>query len=515
MSKSEDSVQQELIRCRKIISNMRDAIIIIGVDGKFLFISPQLAPMLGRTTIGATLDSVTDLIHPEDLPMLLDNFQKSVVKQKPSVTNPIIFRALHKNGHYIWLEGSTQCYLNESNQLIGFITVLRDITDRKHAEQRLKESEEMFRTISEQSLIGIYILQDGQLKYINNAGSKLVETSPEELMNIPASPLLQYIHPKDRDSLLQQTLLKQMECLEGLLNYAFRIITKSGKIRWLETFFKTIQYQGRPADLILAIDITDAKEAELARVKLLEEIKRQNDELNELARVKNEFFTDISHELRTPLTVIKGYTELLLQSSGLNPQDREDLERIQQNELKLERLVDELIEYTRLELKSIQFNDESFRLSEILPEIIKELSPLLQEKQLVVSASLGPDEFLHLDRFQISKVIKNLLENAIKYSFPHGKIFMNSKINSGAWTFSIKDQGIGIAPQELSKLFTRFTRLKNGQTFNKKGIGIGLALCKKIIDAYNGKIWAESEGLNKGATFTFNIPLSSKNESKN
>jgi len=126
---------------------------------------------------------------------------------------------------------------------------------------------------------------------------------------------------------------------------------------------------------------------------------------------------------------------------------------------------------------------------------------------VVFEEKFTPDTELVLDKQQSMKVVRNLLSNAIKFSLPWGTIFIKSRIEEGLWTFSIQDQGIGILEKDIPHLFSRFTRLKPAENMNVEGIGIGLAICKKIMDLYHGTIWVESDGLNRGSTFSFQITL--------
>jgi len=135
---------------------------------------------------------------------------------------------------------------------------------------------------------------------------------------------------------------------------------------------------------------------------------------------------------------------------------------------------------------------------------------MIQQKQVTIEEIIEPKMNIILDKIQIKKLLRNLLTNAIKFSFKGGKILIKSIINNGTWLFSIQDQGIGIQESDLSKLFSLFTRLKNRTEIDVTGLGLGLASCRKIVDAYGGTIWAESSGLNKGTTFYFQIPLTSQ-----
>ena len=374
----EKMLQESEKKYRSIIENIRDAVVIIGLDGQFQFVSPQIFDILGRSDIKADLSHIRKFIHKDDFKPLFTILQKALQEKTLVTEKELEFRVLHQSGHYIWLGCSSIPHFDENGQLVGFIALLRDITDRK-------ESEEI-------------------------------------------------------------------------------------------------------------------------RIKLLEEMQSHR-ELEEMNRLKDEFYADISHELRTPLTIIKGFTELFLDAPNLDEIQKNDLQVILKNEVRLERLLNEMLDYSRLKSGQIQFHPESFRVSELVNELKTEFEPLIGPKKLVFEEIFNPDEELFLDKNQIMKVIRNLLSNAIKFSFPQKTIFITSLIEEGVWTFSIQDQGVGIPKTDITYLFSRFTRLKHTEPLNTGGIGIGLAICKKIIDLCQGRIWADSEGLNTGSTFSFQINL--------
>jgi len=374
-------LQESEKKYRTIIEGIGDAVVIMGFDGKFQFISPQLFTMLGRSEIGSDLSEFHKFIHKDDLNQLYGLFQKVIQEKTVIPGKEIEFRALHQNGHFIWLASSSKEHYDENGKLIGFISILRDITERKEAEE--------------------------------------------------------------------------------------------------------------------------------IRIKLLEEMKSRK-ELEEISRLKDEFYADISHELRTPLTIIRGFIELIAGSPNLDETQKTDLQIILKNEMRLEHLINEMLDYSRLKSGQIQFQIEPFRVSEIVNEIKTEFKPIIEPKHLVFEEEFNPDIELVLDKNQMMKVIKNLLSNAIKFSFPSRKISIKSLIENGIWTFSIQDQGIGILEKDIPNLFSRFIKLRNAENMNPNGIGIGLAICRKIIDLYTGKIWVESTGLNKGSIFIFQIKLDKK-----
>ncbi|MHA1650750.1 MAG: PAS domain S-box protein [Candidatus Helarchaeota archaeon] len=729
---------------RNIIENVRDAVIVVGLDGKFKFVSPQLSQILGGIEIGPDLQSIMPLIHKDDVNYLFKNFQEAAKAETVLYNEGIEFRALHRDGRYIWLGASTKNYFDENGKLAGFITTLRDITKRKQievalqqnetalrerikelrclyeisrlfetsnisldalfygilkqippawqfsdkvcarikygereyktsnfketswklsvslevrkqditievfyiedlpffieeinllkeiglrlkhhleqkiakeelkrfktisdnanygmaisdlqgnliyindyfakvhgytpdeligknlaifhneeqmehvlelnrkllevgcynatevwhkhkngsifpmlmngikiatengeplymaataidiseqkkAEQKLRESEEKYRLIAQNANDLIAILDEKMTyEFVNNAYLKILGYSSAELIGKPA---IMIVHPDDQKSAIKH-LLNGFR--KGEAQMQLRVKRKDGKYVWIEIVGRIFSdNNGKKKGLIIGRNITKRRE-------LLEKIQKRNEELKELDHLKDDLFADISHELRTPLVAIKGFSELLLRSSNLDEIQRHDIEIILRNEDRLERLIHEMLDYSRLKSGKIFFKRDKIRVSKILQELKQELAPLIQEKQLIIEEYLNPDDELILDKHQITKVIRNLLTNAIKFSFPTGKITIKSNIHKGIWAFSVKDNGIGIPKNEIPHIFSRFVRLKNADMLQSTGIGLGLTICKKIIEAYNGKIWVESGGLNKGATFHFQLKL--------
>jgi len=254
-------------------------------------------------------------------------------------------------------------------------------------------------------------------------------------------------------------------------------------------------------------EITQQKLMEQKLQSAFQKIKNQNEKLKEIDRIKDEFYADISHEFRTPLVAIKGFAELLLTASNLEETQRDDIKIILRNERRIERLTSEMLEYSRLKSGKVKLQTDHFYISDIINEVEKEFLHKINQKQLIFNKIIQPDVELKLDKYQITKVITNLISNAIKFSFPGGKVTIESRIEEKIWKFSVRDNGIGIAKKDLPKLFSRFVKLQKQKGINEDGIGIGLAISKKIIDVYNGTISVESKGLNRGSTFKIELPL--------
>lgn len=354
----EKILQESEKKYRNIIENIKDAVVIIGLDGKFQFISSQLSEILGKREIGEDLSSIAHLIHKDDIKSLLNVFQKASKAKKVLIHEEVEFRVQHQDGHYIWLASSSKPHYDENGEMIGYLVLLRDITDRKETEE--------------------------------------------------------------------------------------------------------------------------------IRIRLLQEMQSHK-ELEEINRLKDELYADISHELRTPLTIIKGFTEFFLEAPNLNCTQKNDLRIILKNEMRLERLINEMLDYSRLKSGHIQLYNEPFRISAIVTEIKNEFEIIIKSNKLVFEEEFNPDVEVILDKNQIMKVIRNLLSNAIKFSFLDGTIFIKSLIEEGLWTFSVQDQGVGISGENIPKLFSRFIKLKQDENINPNGIGIGLVICKKTLIPIKGR----------------------------
>ncbi|MHA1468493.1 MAG: sensor histidine kinase, partial [Promethearchaeota archaeon] len=218
----------------------------------------------------------------------------------------ISYNMLKNDGTEFPAEATSSAIKDKDGKTIGIIGVAQDITKRKKAEQIVKESEEKFRTITEQSFMGVIILQDEKLKYVNEAAAKIFEYSSEEVMNWSKNHMVEKsIHPEDLLILREKRELRRRGEFNLKPYISYRVITKSGKIRWIDQFSRIIDYQGKEAELISIIDITDQKEAE----KIITE---ENKMLVELDQMRKELLTRVSHELKTPLVSIFSCSELLI-----------------------------------------------------------------------------------------------------------------------------------------------------------------------------------------------------------
>lgn len=234
------------------------------------------------------------------------------------------------------------------------------------------------------------------------------------------------------------------------------------------------------------------------------------DEVKGISKMKSDFISAVSHELRTPLTSIKGYASILMAGKlGTLPEAvKERLEKINKHSDSLVKLINDLLDISRIEAGKVEMKFEEASLNEIASSVVDLLQPQLREKEIELKTDLAQNlSQVLVDHSQVERVFINLLGNAIKFTPSGGGIKISARENHDSIEVIVADSGIGIAEQDLAKIFEEFYRVDNPLNQALKGSGLGLSLVKYIIEAHQGKIWAKSQ-LNKGSEFHFTLPKS-------
>ena len=237
--------------------------------------------------------------------------------------------------------------------------------------------------------------------------------------------------------------------------------------------------------------------------KLADDLKTANTRLRKLDKQKSEFISLASHQLRAPITSLKGYSSMILEGSygQISIGIREVVEKLFQSSKTLSLIIDDFLNLSRIERGKIEFHFSNKNVKEIISEVIDEMKPNIQEKNLELYVKIAKENYLsNIDGEKIKQVIRNLLDNSTKYTIK-GSISISLSKSKNKILLKISDTGIGIPQENCSNLFKKFCRLKNANDADIHGTGLGLYLAKEIIEAHDGKIWAKSEGENKGTTF--------------
>jgi PAS domain S-box-containing protein len=426
------------------------------------------------------------------------------------------------------------------------VAVVRDITDRLAAERALLESEEQYRTLFETANDAIFVVSDGSIADVNHKAVELFRRSREELVGTRPFQLSPERQPDGRPS---ETACKgyfstAMQGEPQVFEWTYAL--PDGRMD-AEVSLSRFESAGGAHVLAVVRDITERKRAQqqLAdmnrrleslvreRTKDLErkadELAQANERLRELDDMKSAFLSSVSHELRTPLTSVRGFARLISKDfrrhfESLTAGDGEDDERARKAERilanldiiehegdRLTRLINDVLDVSKIESGRIVWQDQPLDVDSLVRDAAKAVSGLFAPKpgvrlEVDVAQDIPP---LVADPDRIHQVLINLLSNAAKFT-PQGTVRMSAEaLPGGILKVSVADPGVGIAPEDQERVFEKFHQVEGAQdrlSTKNEGTGLGLTICRQIVEHYNGSIWVESAP-DKGSTFTFHIPL--------
>jgi PAS domain S-box-containing protein len=370
-------------------------------------------------------------------------------------------------------------------------------------QQKMKEQEEgRYRQLFETAGEAILVAQEGKICFANQRLSDLLERSYEE---ITAQPFTNFIHPDDRDFVLQRHK-ERVQSLDIPKHYSFRIITGSGDVRWVEINSVLFEWNGEPSSLSFLSDVTSLRET--SRQLVLAKNKAEESD-----RLKTIFLANMSHEIRTPMNAILGFSDLLKTERLSLGKQRHYVGMIQAAGSQLLNIINDIVDISKLEVNQLSINLSSTCLFDIFQQSLELLqnNPLFLEKEEINLILNFPKEHKDLlvqtDPYRIRQVIDNLLNNAVKYT-DKGSIELachlevdQDRVHMEA---HIIDSGSGIPENKKNIIFERFRQAEEDQY--REGAGLGLSIAKGIVELLNGKIGFSSEA-GKGSDFYFTLDL--------
>lgn len=378
--------------------------------------------------------------------------------------------------------------------------VIRYAIERKRAAEALRESEERFRSAFDYAAIGMALIHlDGRWMQVNHNVCALLGYTEVELYAISFQDIT---HPDDREADINY----YQQLLAGNIRYYHlekRYIHKQGHPVWVMLSVSLIRdAQGKPLYFVAQIqDINRRKQVEAELARRLAELARSNVELERFAYVA-------SHDLQEPLRMVASYTQLIERryKDKLDTDANEFIAYAVDGVLRMQQLINALLEFARVDTRGKAFVPTDCNI--LLEQTIIDQKHAIQESETTITYDHLPT--VMGDAAQLRRVFQNLLNNAIKFrSTKPPSIHVSAQSDNELWVFSIRDNGIGIAAEYIERIFVIFQRLHNRGEYD--GTGIGLAICKKIIERHDGRIWVESQA-GQGSTFYFTIPMVPRNQ---
>lgn len=381
------------------------------------------------------------------------------------------------------------------------IVYVRDITERKKAEEALKASEENFRTLVNNTPDGILILNfEGKVIAANAAVGKMFGLEIEDVIG---RSIAEYLAPES----IPVAIADQTNVLNHKGGYLsiYKVNPPSGESLWIEGLGTKITYKDQPANVVVIRDITVRKKAEEALLKAKTAAEVAN-------RTKSEFLTNMSHELKTPLNSIIGFSDLLIEgiAGPLNEKQFRYAQFISSSGKNLLNIINDIMELSRAEAGEDELNLEEFSVDESIKKVISMIFSKVQKKNIKLRySSENKTLWISADEYKFRQIIYNLLSNAIKFTHADGSIDLSSKQEGDFAVITVKDTGIGIPEDSLDNIFKPFVQLESSLSRTFEGTGLGLTLVKRYIEMHGGNISVESE-IGKGSSFRIELPVNRK-----
>lgn len=437
-------------------------------------------------------------VHPEDREQAEAHVLRAVHDKTELRTR---FRIIRTDGVIRWIAARGRVFYDAQGTPLRMIGINMDVTEAKHAEQALRDSEERLRLAAQTARFGVHDydpIADRALWTEELYAISGIAVGTEVYMNTVVSLL----HPDDRERIASAMQAALDPSGTGEFDEEFRIIRRdTGEVRWIynrsKTFFADVPGHGCTAirNTGIVIDITERKHAE--------------ETLRDADRRKDEFLAMLAHELRNPLAPVRNAVQILRLKGGQAPEVQWVTDVIDRQMQQMTRIIDDLLDLSRITRGKLELRKERVELEKIIDGALEISQPLIKACGHLLTVSLPPQPvYLEADLTRLSQVFSNLLNNAAKYSQQGGQIWLTAEQQEHTVVVKVKDTGRGIPPEMLPKVFEMFTQVDRSLERSQGGLGVGLTLAKSLVEMHGGTIAVHCDGIGKGCEFSVCLTLS-------
>jgi PAS domain S-box-containing protein len=552
---AEEAIRESEERYRSLFDNANDSILTFTLDGVVTSVNRAYERLTGWTRDELIGLNWGVLIAPVDRERMADRTRRALAGEKLSSLFEV--RTLCKDGRDVPLEGRTRMQRDREGRPMAFQGIYRDITERKRAEEALRESEDRYRAMfaeaeeRRQVLDRLYRVMASMQVSLNSqdrlrgfvegvhevlgfdrfyvalaspdlevfevvaaAGVEMFERLP---LSPAAGPLyhafvtrhplavltdedLQHVPPVGADY-RDRTYFRSRRFIVAPLIAGDRVIGVASADN------KTTRRPITPANVELFTLVSQQLATALEEARLYAEIERKSAQLELASRHKSEFLANMSHELRTPLNSIIGFSEVLGERmfGDLNGKQEEYLNDICTSGKHLLSLINDILDLSKIEAGRMELEVTTFDMPQAIDDAITLMRERAGQRGIVLHAEVAESvRDIRADERKVKQVLLNLLSNAIKFTPAGGRVDVRATQTDGSIEVSVSDTGVGIAPEDQDTVFEEFRQV-GASAAKHEGTGLGLALCRKFLELHGGTIWVKSQ-VGSGSTFTFTIP---------
>ena len=502
LKRAEDELRISEERYRLLAENSKDVIWTMKLDGTITYVSPAVEQLRGYTVEEAMNQPLDKIITPDSQVIVIEYLQKLNAAYASGL--PLeSFRGENeyycKDGTTLWTEVIVYPLSADDRNTVTMLGVTRDISERKRAEEALKQSEEKFRSLYANMIEGSAL----HTLVFNDQGD------PADYRIIDVNPAFENMFGISREAVVGKTSREAYGVDEPPYFEIYSRVAFTAQPEVFETYLAplgkhfsvSVYCPARGSFAITVENITNRKKAE-------QEIQSQNEKLQKLNAQKDKFFSIIAHDLKSPFSGILGFSELLRDEASNLDIDSiiEYAGIIHESGLHTFGLLENLLEWARIQQDRIPFEPHEILFNSIVNTEFEVLKNSAIQKNIELIQNIDGNLIITADENMVSTVLRNLVSNAIKFTPKGGEVKVDARVEGDDVKISVSDTGIGIKPETIEKLFKIETSFTTRGTENEKGTGLGLLLCKEFIEKHGGKIWVESE-IGKGSCFNFTLHI--------
>ena len=509
------ALQESEERFRQLAENIEEVFWMSSPNKEEMFyISPAYEKIWGRTckSLYENPKSWIDSIHPEDQ----ERISLSARQNQVSGDYEEQYRIIRRDCSIRWIWDRAFPVQDEKGEVYRIVGVAMDVTEYKNSQEAYKKANrkmnELTLTLEERVKTRTLELEKtiGLLASEKKKSERIIQEIGDGVMVVDIQGKVILINPAAQKLLTEGSQTKHLNMGTDIHHFPKiqKIFKDASESVVKEIELKDPDYPDPRVFKTIVTPLKDERKNLLGKVMVFHDITV----IKEMDRFKSDFISHVSHDLRTPLTTITGAIENLSDQivGRLNKKQEEYLSLMSKNATRLGRLIDDLLDTSQIESGKLRLNISQFSLHHLIDQVVKNMKPIAENKQIhVVLGEFQGENGLVGDWGKIEQVLTNLLDNAIKYSPVKKEVVVTLIRKENYLQTSIRDNGFGIPPGELERVFERFYQTEKNASFSEKGTGLGLYIAKNIVELHGGKIWVESE-MGKGSEFFFELPIGRK-----
>lgn len=510
LSTSTHTVEAQLSEAeyRLLWETSTDAVVILDRESVIRYANPAVADVFGYRADELIGENIA-IIQPE---RLREAHRHGLHRYLSTGQKKLNWRAtealgLHRHGHEFPIEIAFSHLTHDQGDL--FAAFIRDISERKQAEEALRLGRHRMDLVLEGADVGLWYcpLPFGRLQWDRRVKQHFWVAPDDE---VTIETFFDRLHPEDRER--TRAAIDLAITTHSAFETEYRTVSPStGEEKWIRAVGRAF-YDSADAPIGfdgITIDVTDKKRADVERDELLASERAARTHAERTSRMKDEFLATLSHELRTPLNAILGWAQILRAEGAPKPDDLyEGLEVIERNARVQTQLIEDLLDMSRIISGKVRLNVQPVDVSAVIDAAVASVVAAADAKgiriQKVLDPSAGP---VMGDPARLQQIVWNLLSNAIKFTPKDGRVQVVLKLVNSNLEMIVSDTGAGIRPEFLPHVFERFRQADATTTRRHGGLGLGLAIVKHLTEMHGGTVRVASPGEGAGATFTVHLPL--------